>query len=194
MKKIIFILTAVSVLLLSGCTGYREIERGFLVTAIGITPQKEKVCVYIEAMSSTDIAESPSKAVVLAGEGGDIAAAYKNLTTQLVKPLYFEQAGTVIFDSSLSEQAQYQALEFLKDFQNINLGIYVVKTDDVKSLFDTQNYSGILGYDIIGLIKFAEKENDITVLNQLYEVQRSKTALPLINRDNDKLTFDAWDE
>lgn len=193
MKKLFLILTVISSLLLCSCTGYREIERGFLVTAIGIAPQKEKINIYIEAVSSSDIADDPSKTVVLSSEGEDITTAYKNLTLQLVKPLYFEQMGAVIFESSLSEKSQDRALEFLKDIKSINLGIYIVKTDSVKSIFSNET-DGILGYDIIGLIKFAEKENGIRILNQLYQIQRNKTVLPLINCDDGKIVLDAQEQ
>lgn len=194
MKRHALILTVISLLLLCGCSGYREIDRGYLVTAIGIAPKDEKLNIYIETISSSGVTDKASERVILSGEGYDIESSFKALTSQLVKPLYFEQSGAAILDAALSDETSDKFLEFLKNIPGINLGIYVVKTNDAQALFDAQTPSGILGYDIIGLIKLAEKENNINALNQFYQVQRNKNPLPLVNLDDSKLTFNSLGE
>ena len=49
--------------LLSGCTGYREIDRGYFVTAIAFSKKDTSTTVYIEALSSSDITEEKDKKI-----------------------------------------------------------------------------------------------------------------------------------
>ena len=190
MKKTVLFLVAILLFLLCGCTGYREIDRGYLVTAIGVSQENEKTNIFIEAISSSDVADTPSERVVLTGIGNNIDAAFKNLTSSLVKPLYFEQLGTAVFDDALSDKVYMDFLTFLKQRDSINLGIYIVNTNDVKKLFEFESPNGVLGYDIMGLIKLYEKETRIKVVNKLYQLEYNKTSLPALKLDEDKFILD----
>lgn len=190
MKKTVLFLVAILLFLLCGCTGYREIDRGYLVTAIGISQENEKTNIFIEAISSSDVADTPSERVVLTGNGNDIDAAFKNLTSSLIKPLYFEQLGTAVFDDALSGNVYMDFLTFLKQREGINLGICAVKTSNVKKLFEFESPNGVLGYDIMGLIKMYEKETHIKAVNRLYQLEDNKNPLPTLKLDEDKFILD----
>ena len=190
MKKTVLFLVAILLFLLCGCTGYREIDRGYLVTAIGISQENQKTNIFIEAISSSDVADKPSERVVLTGIGDNIDAAFKNLNSSLVKPLYFEQLGAAVFDAALSEKVYMDFLTFLKQHDSINLGIYIVNTNDVKKLFEFESPNGVLGYDIMGLIKMYEKETRIKVVNKLYQLEYNKNPLPTLKLDEDKFILD----
>lgn len=190
MKKTVLFLVAILLFLLCGCTGYREIDRGYLVTAIGISQENKKTNIFIESISSSDVADTPSERVVLTGIGDNIDAAFKNLTSSLVKPLYFEQLGTAVFDDSLSDKVYMDFLTFLKQREGINLGICAVKTSNVKKLFELESPNGVLGYDIMGLIKMYEKETRIKIVNKLYQLEYNKNPLPTLKLDEDKFILD----
>lgn len=175
MKKICFIVSFILIIALCGCTGYREIDRGYLVTAIGFSKADDKVDILIEAMSSSDVSDKKNERVVLTGSGDDEKSAYINLKTSLVKPLYFEQLGAVVFEDMETVNA-----EFLNEIPNLNFGIYIVRTDDIKNLFENDSPSGVLGYDIVGLIKNYNKESDDKILSQFYKV-RQNGELPVVN-------------
>ena len=190
MKKILLFLVSILLFLLCGCTGYREIDRGYLVTAIGISQENQKTNIFIEAISSSDVADKPSERVVLTGNGDSIDAAFKKLNSSLVKPLYFEQLGTAVFDDALSDKVYMDFLNFLKRLEGINLGICAVKTNNVKKLFELESPNGVLGYDIMGLIKMYEKETRIKVVNKLYQLEHNKNPLPTLKLDEDKFILD----
>ncbi len=194
MKKTVLFLVAIFFVLLCGCTGYREIDRGYLVSAIGVAQENGKVSIYVEATSSSDVADKPSERVVLIGDGDNVDAAFKNLNASLVKPLYFEQLGTAVFDAALSDKVYQEFLTFLKQRDGINLGIYIVNTSDVKNLFEFESPNGVLGYDIIGLIKMYEKETGIKVLNRFYQLERNKKPLPTVTLDEYKLILNSFGE
>ncbi len=179
MKKSCFILLAVLIFAFCRDTGYREIDRGYLVTAIGVLQENDETTVLIEAISSSDVSDKKSERVVLSGSGENTKKAYNNLKASLVKPLYFEHLGTVIFETDMGDD-----LDLLKVIPNLNYGVYVVRTDNVKTLFENATPNGVLGYDVIGLIKNYNKEMDDKVLCQLYAVKKNGRLIAINLKDN----------
>lgn len=189
------ILTLISLILLCGCAGYREINRGYLVTAIGFKRIDGGISITAEAVSSQDTQDKPSEKTILSGDGATVADAYRALESQLVKPLYFEQLGTVIADDSLDKKSLAQVLDFCGNLQSVSLGVYVVKTPDTTSLFNLETDGGVLGYDIIGIIKNYEKTQSRDMPNQLYQLKRERLtdkdiSLPSVNVIDGKLNLD----
>lgn len=181
MKKLLLLLPLSLLLLFCSCAS-REIDRGYLVSAIGFSEIKGQVHLYIEALSSSDTTDKPSERVVLTAGGNSPQNAFENLRGTLVKPLYFEQLGTVIFEKDIN----HQALKFLKDIPDINYGVFLVKTDDTAKLFKAQTPNGQLGYDIIGLLKTNGKTK-----SSLYAINRESFEVPTINIENGRLHFAA---
>lgn len=182
MKHIAITLLIFCLLIISGCTDYREIERGYLVSAIGISKAAENTTIYIEAQT-TYLSDKVLEKTILTNNGNGLKEAFKNLKTQLVKPLYFDQTGVVIFDS----QPTKTDLSFLTNELKVNYGVYIVNSNDIKSLLDYDSPSAVLGYDIITLIKNYEKENDIKTHCRLFEALKSKPVLPNINLSQNTL-------
>lgn len=181
MKKYALILLTAVVALLCGCTGYREIERGYLVTAIGFSEDDNNFSITLEAISSADAPDKPSETITLQGKGKNFDDAFLILEKQLVKPLYFEHLGTVIISDTLDDTQIKSVINFFQKLPSTNLGIYLVKTNDIDALFNNETSSGVLGYDIIGLIKNFEKRNNIKLSNQLYEVNRNDLSEGVLN-------------
>ena len=197
MKRLVLILLVVSLILLCGSPGYREINRGYLVTAIGFCVQHGSSTIILEAISSSDVADKPSEATVLSGTGKDFDEAFDTLAQQLTKPLYFEQLGTAVADKSLSDDQLEVLADFCKNLPSVNYDIYIVKTNDINTLFNTETENGVLGYDIIGIIKNFEKQNRINLSNQLYEICRSDTkggiaSVPEANITDGSLTLTSF--
>lgn len=166
------IITLGLIFMLCGCAGYREIDRGYLVTAIGFSTDEDKATVFIEALSSSN-KDKPSERVVLSGSGKDVSDAYKILKEGLVKPLYFEQTGTAFFENT--------SFKVLEEIPDINLDIYLVKTQDAKAIFENNTADSVMGYDIITLIKTQEKERKIKISTQLYRAKNGDFDFPIVN-------------
>lgn len=179
MKKLLLLLPITLIFLLCGCAS-REIDRGYLVSAIGFSKEKDVINLYIEALSSSDTTDKPSEKVTLTASGTSPQIAFKNLSGTLVKPLYFEQLGAVVFEKEINRQA----LNFLKDIPDINYGVFLVKTNDIDKLFKAQTPNGLLGYDIIGLLKTNGKTK-----SSLYAISRESFDAPTINIENGRLHF-----
>ena len=185
-----------SLLLLCGCTGYREIDRGYIVTAIGVSEKENKTNIFIEAISSSDVVDKPSERVVLHSTGDDINSAFKNLEYSLVKPLYFEQTGAVIVENSVSDDGKKELFALCKKHSAIGLGVYIVSTDELNSLFEINSPNGILGYDVIGLIDSYEKSSGKKLFNRLFEIKRQDflaNNLPVVSVIDNRLKLKAVD-
>ena len=196
MKRIILLAVVLSLLLLCGCTGYREIDRGYIVTAIGVSQKEDKINLFVEAISSSDVVDKPSERVVLHSTGDNINTAFKNLKESLVKPLYFEQTGTVIVEKSVNNVGKKELLDLCKKHSAIGLGVYIVSTDELNSLFEINSPNGILGYDVIGLIDNYEKSTNKKLFNRLFEIKRQgflANNLPVVSVIDNRLKLKAVD-
>ena len=87
MKKLSLMLIILCLISLCGCATYREIDRGYLVTAIGFKRTNENVSIALEAISSPDANDTSSQKATLVADGKTINDAYFSLRSQLVKPL-----------------------------------------------------------------------------------------------------------
>ncbi len=192
MKKSVLVLLVAIFPMLCGCTDYKEIDRGYLITAIGFGIEEDDFTLSLETISSSDVTDKPSEAIILSGSGKTVDDAYAAIEKQLVKPLYFQQLGAVVIDNTLNEAQIKQAIDFYKNLPLVNYGIYLVKTNDITTLFNSETDNGVLGYDIIGIIKNFEKRNQANLLNQLFELNRNNftngiAALPTVNTVDGRL-------
>ena len=176
MKKLCILISVCLIILLCGCNGYKEIDRGYIVTAIGFKDKNGTTDIFIEVLYSSDVTDEKNKRTILTASGPDETQAYKNLESALVKPLYFEQLGTVVFEKTTDFN-----IGFLKEIANINLGVYIVKTDNIINLFENATPNGVLGYDVISLIKTQQKEGFKKATNQLYKSQSYNFDIPYVN-------------
>ena len=179
MKKANLCFLITMMFLLCGCSAY-EIDRGYLVTTIGIEKSENETKIYIEAVSSSDAFGESLNKIVLTSGGESPEDAYKHLRHQLAKPIYFEQLGAVVFNNGLFDDG----IEFVEGLSNVSYGIYVVTTDNIEALFNYKPTDGVLGYEIIGLIK---NNNDIK--NRLYQIKQSNFYIPSVNCIDDKLVI-----
>ena len=170
--------------MLCGCSDYREIERGYLVSAIGVNKTSDSVEIYLETQTAA-LSDKTLERAVLNSNGNTLNNAFENLKLSLVKPLYFEQVAVVIFNSPLT----VEDINFLTQILKLNYGAYIVNTADITSLFAYESPSEILGYDIITLIKNFEKEQKLNSRSRLFEVLKNNHSLSAVNIDRDKLVF-----
>ena len=188
MKKITVIILAVGLVFACGCTGYRELNRGYIVSAVGFKKQEGQTLVFAEALSPTETAENTKETEILSGEGETVLSAYRNLIKNSDKETYFEQCAAVAVETSFDTDEIYGILEVCKNIPSLNVGAYIIKTDDVKSLFEVD---GTTGYDVVGLIKYKSKSENIKFSNQIYKAERDvlkngATKLPQVNARDGK--------
>ena len=189
MKKTAIISILISLILLCGCTGYREIERGYFVTAIGFTKQSNDFGIILEMLSPSDIEPSGEKINVLSFGGKTLDAAYGEVNQSLKKPLYFEHCGAIVVSRDFTENEISEIFDFCSNLDELNIDVYVARTDDVTAIFESQTADESVGYSIIGLIK---NTGDNVFLNQLYQIKRqdAQAVLPTVIAQNNTLVLE----
>lgn len=186
MKKFLMCLCCVTLVFCCGCGSYREINQGFLVTAIGFEKQDNNVKIVLETVFDSEKTEDESN--LLSGEGESFESAYGQIKNTLVKKLYFEHCGVVAIDVGFTENEIAKILKFYQEISTVNTGVYAVRTNNATSLFKTRTKSESVGYDIINLIKNSNK----VFSNQLYQINRQNfnVELPIINSKNNTLILE----
>ena len=72
MKRLFILPSICFVILLCGCADYREIDKGYLVTSIGISNQENTTSIFVEALSSSDVISKEITRVVLTETGKNL--------------------------------------------------------------------------------------------------------------------------
>lgn len=166
MKKALLWLTVASLVFLSGCTGYREINRGYIVSAVGFKKQGDEIKIVLETLSPRETAENANETEILSGCGNTFMSAFSNLKQTAVKEPYFNQCVTVIIDGSVSDGDITRMFDFCNNILSVSAGAYAVRSPDIDLLFDKD---GITGYDIAGLIKQNFKDENS---HRIYRLRR----------------------
>ncbi len=165
------------ILLLCGCSGYKEINNGYLVTAIAF--EKTENGVKINASAFLPVLEEN---IVLQGTGGDFNSAFNELKRKQVKTLYFEHCGTVVLNQNFKDEA-LTVLEFCKNKIKVPIAARVILCNDAKALFEADK----TGYDVISLLK----NNNYNGEDRLYKIeQKGEIALPFVTVNEKVISFE----
>lgn len=192
MKKLKLFICVFILITLCGCTGYRETERGYLVTAIGFRKDNGKVEISLETLTASDTAQNSESGNILYGAGQNLTEAYYSLKSSLLKDVYYEHCGVIVVENSFDEEETVEILTFCRTLQSLGIGVYVVKSDNVSGLFETRILDESVGYGIIGLIKNAGQDK---FSNKLYQIEKNQAAqktfvLPKVNAKNNILILE----
>lgn len=194
MKKILSVSVVLLLTFCSGCgKGYREIERGYLVTAVGLCVNESKVQIVLETLSASDTDSGSESIKLLYGDGNSLREAYDNIKKSLIKTLYFEHCGVIAADNSLANNEMYKLLDFCNNIETLKSDVYLVQTDNADELLQTEAVYKSVGYGIIELIKNSGNYSDGDI--RLYGIKRHRkngtaVKLPLVNVKNNTLVLE----
>ncbi len=155
------------VVLLCGCSDYREIEQGYIVSSAAFFQDTEGVTVILEMVESF----ADSKTQLLTAQGNTADTAVKNLRLTLTKDLFFDHTAAIIVQSGMDSSKLQSVYNFCRDTTELNLGVYLVQCDDVQKLFEYQAVNGALGFDIMTLNTRAKEKQNIRYFNRFYEIE-----------------------
>ncbi len=175
MKKLIPLFC---LMLLCGCSGYKEINNGYLVTGIAFDKTSDGVKITVNA-----VLPEGEENMILSGSGEGLKSALNDLKKAQVKTLYFEHCGTVVLNQNLKDNV-YSILEFCKNQIKTPIAARVVLCNDAGSLFLADR----TGYDVISLLK----NNNFKTDNRLYKIEQGvgKTVLPLLSVKQNTISFE----
>lgn len=169
--KRIFILSLIILFVFSGCQGYREIDSEYLVSAICFDKNEDgDFSVFAEVLAISP-EKKDTKSKVFDSKGDTPYEAVNNIASLLPRTAVFDHCGTAIISKSIIGDDLKTIMKYLYDTKNLNLGIYVFVSDDIKSLLDCESQALSVGYDIMAVISNIEKTSGIRFKNKYYEIE-----------------------
>ena len=195
MKKIMLIITLLSVFL-CGCNRlYYEPEQTVIISAIGIDPAESGILLTLETVdtSSPEGGLEYSKKILSAREK-DCESAFLSLQKSLGNRLSSEHCALVIKGEGLSEELLYETLIYLRDEQNLSQNTKIVSNENGGKMLQLKSRTGqAVGYDAVKILNMQEKKSDLLKCN-LYSVlsalhSGSPLTLPVFETEDDNYFF-----
>ncbi len=179
--KIKLLLIVALIISLSGCMGYREIDTGYIVSALGVDYSRGEYLLTVEAVAAGDAATKPSTHIFSAA-GETPYKARENLEKGLTKALYFDHCAVMMLSKGIEGAAFLEVVDFCHNMRNLNLGVFVLYAQNIKSVLKLPPVTTAVGYDIMGLLK-VRLEKKIDYNNKFYQLEKDiseeKTELSL---------------
>ena len=156
-------------MLFAGCQGYREIDSEYLITAIGFEEKEGKFTVFTEVLEiAADKKDTKSR--LFLSDGKTPYEAVENIADLLPKKAVFDHCPSAIIGSEIKGETLKRIIKYLYDTKNLNLGICLYCTDDIKELLSLKPQTNSVGYDINAIKSNIEKTTGIPFKNKYYEI------------------------
>jgi len=173
MKKIIFIL--LSLLCLTGCSNYHELNDLAIVSAMGIEKEDNNYKVTLELYKEVKESNSGSaskKSESVTGLGKSIDEAINNSSFMSEKLLYFSHIQAIIIDSDLAKEGIESIMDYLSRNTEFSFVSYMVVSDgkkpsEILSKKDINNE--IIGDAISSIFNSTDQNNSAFVFNKYFE-------------------------
>ena len=130
MKKLVFLLTLISMLLLSGCSGAGEVQRRIVVHALGIDSHEKGYEVSYQVFSGGSSDGAPvdadeSTVMTLLAQGRTLYETEESLHLQTGKDIFLGDAELIVISEELTDIDLAEFLEYFR-LSDIYLGVNVV--------------------------------------------------------------------
>ena len=195
-KKFLSLLLICALCLLCGCTGYRESDNSFVVSAMGFDKKGENYTIFIEAVTANE-AEEELKAESYEAEGETLEDALYSLKNKIYKPLSFEHCSVILVSPYIEKEDFKSVVSFCKKTEGLNTSVYFAATEEIGKIISLDAVSEAAGgYDISAAIESRDEENGIRYKNRLYELLSAGDEfiptfyLPFLSAEEDKFSCD----
>ena len=190
MKAVAEITLAVLVmcLLFCGCKGYRETDSEYFVSSVCFEKTNGEFTVDIEVLSLKS-EEDKSESKVFSAAGKTVYEAADNTVSLMPKNAVFDHCGTAVIGSALEGEDLKSVMEYLYNTKNLNLGIRMFVSEDIKSVLYCESQAMSIGYDILAVESNINKISGVDFKNKYYEVvsrhmSRGGFCLPKVENIN----------
>lgn len=198
MKKILIIIF--SLLLITGCSNYHELNDLAIVSAMGIEKEDNKFKITLELykeLKENNSSKEESTTVVSYGKSIDEAINSSSLKSETL--LYFSHIQAIIIDGDYAKDGISDMMDYLSRNTDFSFVSYVVVTDtekpsDILNKKDIDNE--IIGKSIASIFNITEENSSNFVYNKYNDFlgqfinKRKDIFLPLLKVKNKKITID----
>lgn len=192
------VIVIICVLMLAGCSDYRESNSQYMVSAVGFDADNNKIVASVQAVIvGTDSMQDEAQIKVFSADGSTPSQAIFNISSFLSKSLLFDHCGVVAIGNGITSEMLGDILDYSADQKNLNLGVYFVATDNADKLLQQESVSALTsGYDIMGMIERSSDETGILYQNRFYEIKALEKkkgkvfSLPFFKYSKDGIKMD----
>ena len=168
-------LLAISIIL-SSCTGGREIQELGIVTSIGMDIEDDKVIVTCEVINTTSgntqsgsSTHSPKEVVFIQGEGITVFEAIRGTTLNFDRKLFFSHVNTIILGEEFAKKGIAEFLDLVLRDNEPRENMYILVAKGTKA-YDVMGIKGDLSqsagnylHDVLEDSRYNGKSLNITV-------------------------------
>ncbi len=177
---------------LCSCSDYRELEKGYLITALCFSDEGEDLTVKLETLFPASDSNSAPKTEILTASGKNALGALDNLELTLTRQLYFDHCAALIVENSIDREQLNDIISYCNENKRLNEGLYVVFADDIDNVLEIEPVSNAVGFDIMNLMKKLKSKNKIDYKNRFYEMKKrmiegEEISLPLIKTEKGRV-------
>lgn len=175
MKKILYIFTLLCFFMfgLCGCVGQRELDKGYMLTAIGFEGTDSGISVIAELITVSDMQNSSPEPQVLSAKGDTPEDALYKLSLDFPRAVYFDHCAALAIGQGIDSKNLEAVIKYCATADNLNLNMYVIYCPDIESVFNTPTVSSAVGYHIMRLLNFKAKESGIDYNSRFYEIRHA---------------------
>ncbi len=169
MKAKISLIIIFAVVMLTGCTGYRESTGTYIVSAIGFDKGEQGFKINVQVVSLGG--DSPEGRVFSAQAATPTDALY-SVITKIEKTAVFDHCGIVAVGKNVIGRDLERVFDFCSEERSLNLSVYVILCEDTESLLSVKTKSAATsGYALMEIIENYRKQTGIDLNNRFYELQ-----------------------
>ncbi len=188
MKKIICIFCAVSLLTLSGCFDYTDIENSAIVSGISADRNNEEIILTYEFLET-------GAAAVIKSCGENFYAALKNMSAAVPREIFYSHTAVFVLGKNLRDNDIADIFSFLGSNNEITMLLRVVASANALDIFENKTATEkVVAYEIVSLLR--TKNNNIPVghgsdlinIKNSLENQSGVFAVPDISSKNEENT------
>lgn len=175
---------------LCGCKGYRETDGEYFVSGVCFEKEDGLFTVDIEVLP-LESGKDESESKVFSADGKTVYEAANNTVSLMPKTAVFDHCGTAVISSKIKGDDLKAVIKYLYDTKNLNLGIHLFVSGDVKSVLACDAQSMSVGYDIMAVESNIKKSTGVDFKNKYYEVVSRRMShggfcLPRVERNGDR--------
>ncbi|MCQ2451225.1 MAG: hypothetical protein MJ080_04545 [Clostridia bacterium] len=169
-KVLSVVLAVVIMAAFCGCSGYREPDSSYIVTALGFDADDEiTVSAEVVTAGGSERSNEPYSEI-LTGRGDTPEDAVFSLNSQISKILMFDHCTAVIVGKTLSQDRFEDVIEYGLKLKELNFSVYMTVCDNAADLLNnSKSISVARGFDIASNIRETKKDTGIDYENRFFE-------------------------
>ncbi len=178
MKKIIIcILILLTLTACNSASDYIEPEDRIIVSALGFENDEGQIKLTVEFINvnTTDNSDSYSISVIN-GIGNTTDKAVKDIEKKLDGRLMLSQCPVIIISRNLDYQKLDNLCDFIIEHDEIPLGVRLVESKNPYEIIKSNEDKKPMGYQIMGMLRFAENSFGIRDKDTFVEIINSKNS------------------